>query len=105
MMQNYCSPPCLDDVIYGWSLRKKIECLAGQQCVQRSECPQVQSQYKVYEAKTTNSALKAKTRRRLRSLICDKEEKLFCCNHQTKGQYLIHIYLKLLLFYFHVTLK
>ena len=74
--------------IYDW-IRENIECSAGEHCVPRNDCPHVQSKYQVYEDKTTQSALKAVTRQQLRSLVCDTEERLFCCEDQSKSQYLM----------------
>ena len=69
--------------IYKW-IRDIIECTDGKQCVPRNECPDVEAKYKIFEAETTNNALKENTRKELRNMVCDQQEKLFCCKGEKK---------------------
>ena len=56
------------------------KCDIDQECIAKEGCPYVLDKYAVLRNVNTDSEVKKRVKAHLRSLVCDKEERLFCCS-------------------------
>merc|ERR1712215_227729 len=65
--------------MYAW-IREKVECTTGHKCVPLEQCPAVQRKYEL--SKSSKGAKKEQLVKDLRRLVCDRDERLICCEQE-----------------------
>ena len=66
--------------IHHWIVETVSGCKNGHlACVPKEECPQVKEMYLQAQARAPGSKNRRRLIKELRSLVCDKDQRLFCC--------------------------